>query len=213
MLRQTKRLISTAFIFTLILGLGFIVGLTHGLQNNSRSSLTQIHGQSHPLCQTRIKIELPEVEFRQGSAPKLFIALRSPQTTIPRDIAPYLRLQLAQPGGWDHPRAIVEPNMAVFAASDNGCAMNILIPLSAFQKNAGEKISSHFALQCIGDHEIRISIDWNRYLRRANSASTTPSRPLLQYSNPVSFTVIRNDLETVNAPKRRSPLRFLFENS
>ena len=190
MLRHQQSTIASILTLFVISALGFIMGVADGIRSNTKQ-LSPIQNPRN----TEIRVELSNNEFRQGSAPEILVRLHC-QHAIPRDIADFLRLQLAIPGGWDTGRSVKNSEKIVIAVSDDGCSMELLAPLSAFQKHNrdDQKIGLAFHLDSVGEHEIRICLDWTSHQSR---------------SNPVSFTVISNALETVQrcAPHPRPRLR------
>lgn len=169
--------------------LGFAWGFTDGLKQDApRLPKTKISKQETSL---KVKLSLSQDEYRQGSSPDLLLDIQSRGAPIPRDVATWLRLQMAFPGGWDSPRALHDPEKVMIAVSDDGRHMQILVPVNQFQHSADQAqgISfNRFFLESIGDHELRIVL--TKPTHQAND-------PLRFPSNPVRLTVVPNNLETV----------------
>ncbi|MDF1662973.1 MAG: hypothetical protein P1V97_14455 [Planctomycetota bacterium] len=169
--------------------LGFAWGFSDGLDKHIPAHPQNTFKQ--PSAVLEVKLSLAQDEYRQGSSPELLIDLHSPNAPIPRDVATWLRLQLAFPGGWDSERALREPEKVMIAVSDDGRRMQILVPVNLFEHSADqvEGISlNRFSLESIGDHELRV------LLKRPGNPQQSPER---FRSNPIRFTVIPNNLETV----------------
>lgn len=201
---RPQRTLKLLLGLALCAGLGFFWGQTDGRQRFSPSiSQAKPTQLSKPLS---ITVSLQGEEFRQGDSPELLIEIRSEIDPIPRDIASALRLQMAFPGGWDRERALRDPDKALIAVSDDGLRMQILVPMDLFEYNGTPTLGislNRMILDSPGDQELRVVLK-----QPASEAQTLPSAS----SNKVRFTVISDQLETVQSLPKPQEIKTLFNS-
>lgn len=201
---RPQRTLKLLLGLALCAGLGFFWGLTDGRQRISPSTpQASPPPLSKPLS---ITVSLKGEEFRQGDSPDLLIEIHSQRDPIPRDIASALRLQMAFPGGWDRERALRDADKALIAVSDDGLHMQILVPMDLFEYSGAPTVGislNRMILDSPGDQELRVVLD-----QTPGEAQTRPRAS----SNKVRFTVISDQLETVQSLPSPQKIETLFNS-